>query len=319
MESSQEKPITTSKMVLRPHQREAIDEIEASIAFGSQKLILEAATAFGKSFVLSTLAENLTGRVMIIVTFTPLIEQIADHLDEVGSDYSILKAGMEDRFDPTKRIQLVMAQTLHARNDKLDMKADYLLKDEVHVEWLGQKRMDSIYKSLGEPTIIGVSGTPYSAKGYKLVGSDDLIRTKSIKELTDAGFLTPVKYYVPKWAEDVNYDDISIKGNDYTESDIDSIVLQSEYMEPAIQSMMAMKIDKKKSIVFCNGIEHCDLVTANLKAKGVSAISYHSKMDKELDKWTLEWYKGDYDISFEDFMKAIHQAEEVIKAKGRLC
>jgi len=296
-------------MQLRPHQQAAVNEIEASVAFGSQKLIADLPTSFGKSFVLSTLAENLTGRVVIIVTFTALIDQIASHLDEVGSDYSILKAGMDDRFDPEKRIQLVMAQTLHARSDKLDMKADYLLKDEVHVEWLGQKRMDSIYHSLGEPTIIGVSGTPYSAKGYKLAGTDELIRTKTIKDLTKEGFLTPVKYFVPKWAEDVNYDELSIKGNDYTESDIDSIVLQKEYMEPAINAMMQMGIDKKKTIVFCNSIEHCDLVASNLRAKNVKAYPFHSKIDKLRSDSILRSYRDNMKVSMNNGLVGI--AEEI--------
>ena len=198
---------------------------------------------------------------------------------------------MDNRFDPSKRIQLVMAQTLHARNDKLEMKADYLLKDEVHVEWLGQKRMDSIYHSLGEPTIIGVSGTPYSAKGYKLVGSDDLIRTKSVKELTDDGFLSPVRYFVPRWAEEVNYDELTVKGNDYTESDIDGIVLDEGYMKPAIDSMFEMGIDKKKTIVFCNSIEHCDLVADELASKGVKAYPFHSKVDKKFSDQILESFR----------------------------
>lgn len=278
-------------MELRPHQAQAVEEIEASVAFGSQKLIADLPTSFGKSFVLSTLAEQLAGRIVIIVTFTALIEQIAAHLDEVGVKYSILKAGMEDRFDPTQRIQLVMAQTLHARHDKLNMKADFLLKDEVHVEWLGQKRMDSIYTNLGEPTVIGVSGTPFDSRGYLLKGSDDLIRTKTVKQLTEEGFLTPVRYYVPQWAENVDYDDLTIKGNDYSEADIDDIVLQKEYMEPALSSMLAMDIVNRKSIVFCNSIEHCELVAANLRAKGVKAHAFHSKVDKRLSERILESYR----------------------------
>ena len=294
-------------MELRPHQSQAVDEIMASVAFGTTKLIADLPTSFGKSFVLSTLAERLAGKVVIIVTFTALIEQIAEHLDEVGLDYSILKAGMDDKFDASKRIQLVMAQTLHARQDKLDMKADFLLKDEVHVEWLGQKRMDSIYSSLGAPVIIGVSGTPFDSKGYLLKGTDDIVRTKSVKDLTNDGFLTPVKYFVPRWAEDVNYDNLSIKGNDYTESDIDSIVLEDNYMEPAIKSMLHMGIDKKKSIVFCNSIEHCNLVAANLNKKKVKAYPFHSKIDKLRSDSILRSFKDNCKVSMNNGLIGINE------------
>lgn len=283
-------------MKLRPHQEQAVDEIEASVAFGSIKPIADLPTSFGKSFVLSTLAERLPGVIVITVTFSALIGQIADHLDEVGVDYSILKAGMEDKFDPTKRIQLMMKQTYHARKDKLNIKANYMLKDETHVEWLGQKRMDEVWEALGKPVIIGVSGTPFDSKGYKLRGSDDLIRTKSIKQLTEEGYLTPVKYLIPQWSEDVNYDDLTIKGNDYSEADIDNIVLSKEYMEPAIATMLKVGIKDKKSIVFCNSIEHAELVAANLSSKGVKAYAFHSKLPKKLSESILVSYRDNKPI-----------------------
>ena len=284
--------------VLREHQRQAIDEIQGSIVFGSKKIIANLPTSFGKSAVLAGLAKELDGKVAIVVTFTPLIEQIAQHLKMMNVKYSILKAGMDDQFDPECRVQLIMKQTLHARRDKLDLNMDYMLKDEVHVEWFGQKRMDQIYSALGFPILVGVSGTPWDSKGYRLSGSDEMITTKSIKELQDEGYLSPVKYFVPKWSEEVDYDAVDIKGGDYTESDIDSIVLTDEYTEPAIKSMMSMDIDKKKTVVFCNSIEHAELVAGKLRENNVSAYSFHSKQDKKLSESILESFKTNSVIEY---------------------
>ena len=276
---------------LRKHQQEAIDEIQASISFGSRKVIADLPTSFGKSAVLAGLAKELPGKVAIVVTFTPLIEQIADHLEKMNVDYSILKAGMDDKFDKNKRVQLVMKQTYHARKDKLNMQVDYMLKDEVHVEWFGQKRMDEVYVALGTPVIIGVSGTPWDSKGYMLKEADDYIRTKTISQLTDEGFLSPVKYFIPKWAEEIDYTEVSIKGGDYTEKDIDTIVLEDAYMDAAIESMMQMGISEKKTIVFTNSIAHADLTAACLREKGVKAMPFHSKQDKGLSDLILEAFK----------------------------
>ena len=294
-------------LVLYKHQRQAVDEAIAELAFGSNKVAIDAFTSFGKSLVLSTLAEELPGKIVIIVTFTALIEQIAEHLDEVGSSYSILKAGMEDKFKPDERIQLVMAQTLHARQDKLDMTADYLLKDEAHVEWFGQKRMDTVYNSLGQPKVIAVSATCYDSKGYKLKDVDNIIRTKPAKELEEDGYIVPVKYFVPRWAEEVNYDEISKKGGDYTESDIDSIVLENKYMKPAIDSMMKMRIYAKKTIVFCNSIEHCDLVASELRKKRVKAYAFHSKIDKLRSDSILRSFRDNMKVSMNDGLVGIDE------------
>lgn len=308
-------------MILRPHQKQAIDEIEASIAFGSTKLVADLPTSFGKSLVLSTLAQNTEGKTAIIVTFTPLIEQIASHLDELKIDYSILKAGMEDHFDENKKIQLIMAHTLHRRLDKLNLKVDFFLKDEAHVEWFGSKRMDEIYEKLGRPKVIAVSGTPFDSKGYKLRGSDDLIRTKSIKELTEEGYLTPVRYYIPKWAEEIDYDDITIKGNDYTESDIDEIVLSEDYTDNAMEAMKEMEIGKKKTIVFCNSIEHAETVADNLSSKGVKAYAFHSKQPKMLSEAIVSSFRDNkpYPIASKTLMDEKTEIEcKVICAVNRI-
>jgi len=298
--------MTTQPFVLRDYQNQAIQEITGSLALGSNKVILDAPTGAGKSAILSGLAKDLPGKVAIVVTFTPLIEQIAEHLDMMNIEYSILKAGMDDRFDPEKRVQLIMKQTLYARKDKLNLKVDYMLKDEVHVEWFGQKRMDEIYKSLGEPMLVGVSGTPWDSRGYKLKGSDDLIRTKSIKQLTEEGHLSPLKYYIPKWAENIDYSQISIKGKDYSESDIDGIVMTDDYMDQAIDSMLQMDIVNKKSVVFCNSIKHAESVAAILKAKGVKAYPFHSNMDKNKSELILESFKSNKPVSQNDGLIGIH-------------
>ena len=284
--------MTTTPFVLRDYQQQAINEIEASTALGSEKVILDAPTGAGKSAILAGLAKNLPGKVAIVVTFTPLIEQISQHLDMMKVDHSILKAGMDDRFDPDARVQLIMKQTLYARKDKLNLKADFMLKDEVHVEWFGQKRMDEIYKAIGEPKFIGVSGTPFDSRGYKLRGSDDLIRTKSISELTDQGHLSPLKYFVPRWAERIDYSSLSIKGKDYSENDIDGIVLTDEYMDAAIDSMLQMDIQNKKSVVFCNSIKHAEVVASILRANNVKAYPFHSSMDKKRSESILESFRN---------------------------
>lgn len=286
--------------ILRDYQVQATNEITASVSLGSQKVILDAPTGAGKSAILAGLAKDLPGKVGIVVTFTPLIEQIGKHLDMMGVEYSIIKAGMDDKFDKNQRVQLIMKQTYYARKDKLNIKLDYMLKDEVHVEWFGQKRMDEIYKALGEPTLVGVSGTPFDSRGYKLKGSDDLIRSKSIKQLTEEGHLSPLKYFVPKWAEDIDYSSVAIKGKDYSESDIDGIVLGDEYMDASISSMIQMDIANKKSVVFCNSIKHAELVAASLRQNNVKAYPFHSKMDKQRSELILESFKSNKEVSLDD-------------------
>ena len=123
-----------SKKVLvdRQYQADIIEETLAAIEFGSTNIVIDSPPSSGKSYIISRTAQHLAlkGKVVISITITALLDQIAEHLDLVGQDYSILKAGRESEFDITKQVQLVQAHTLHARLAKTEVNADYFLMDE---------------------------------------------------------------------------------------------------------------------------------------------------------------------------------------------
>ena len=295
------------KMVLRPHQKAAVDETLAAIAFGDRRIVLDAATSWGKSFYAAKLADELPGKVAIVTNFTALISQLAEHLDELDDDYSILKAGMEDKFNPDARIHLIMEQTYYARRNKLDLKVDYVIRDECHVGWFGSKRADETFKALGEPVFVGMSGTPYLGSGYALPGMEMLIQTKTVKQLEKEGYLCPVKYFVPKFAQEIDYTKYSTTSGDYKERDIDEVVLNDAYMDQAINAMMKMKIDKKKTIVFCNSIKHAETVAKELREKGVKAYAYHSKLDQTRSEAIIESFRTNRRVSLNNGIVGIDE------------
>ena len=288
-----------SELILRPYQQQAVDETMGEIAFGSENIVLVASVSYGKSAYISAVAKELKdmGGVAIIVNITVLIDQIAEHLNEMGIDYSILKAGYEDKFDPGKRIQLIMSQTLHARLDNIKLNCKFAIIDERHREYETQRTTD-VLNHIGADTVIGCTATPWTQENYMLPHLDAVVETISVKELEEKGFIAPVKYYIPKWAQEVDYSQIS-KSGDYSDNDIASITLSEEYRTNAIDAMMYMEIDKKKSIVFCSNIKHCEAVAEDLRVKGVLAYPFHSKQDKKHSEAILESFRTNKVIKLE--------------------
>ncbi len=204
------------QLILRPYQQEAINEIEAMIAMGSTHIGLSAETSFGKGVVIAKLAENYQHLgIIILVNIESLIDQIADNLKLLNIDYSILKAGRTKDFDSSKKVQLVMSQTLHARlKDKshdeiFDNKFYLYIQDEIHREF-DTSRTSSILDFL-QPTVrIGLSATIWDSYGYALKDIE-IVETATTHSLTDAGYLAPLHYYVPKWAEKIDYSKVKKK------------------------------------------------------------------------------------------------------------
>ena len=267
----------------RQYQEDAIESAIGSVeVFGETNVVLEAPTGSGKSLIISELAKRLTGNIVIVVNITPLIEQIAEHLTEMNIDFSIVKAGMDEHYNESHRVQLVMSQTFYSRAEKLGFSCDYLIIDERHREY-NTERTNYIHEMLKPKATIGLTATPYDQAGYALSGSF-LLPTVSVKELTEQGFLSRVKYLVPKWSTDLGLDELRMSGSDYSGSAIDEKFNNNEYMNQVLSSMNAINAQNKKTLVFCNSIAQCEAISDFLRANGYLSEAIHSeKHNKEND------------------------------------
>lgn len=287
-------------MKTRPYQEQAIVEVDALLGISEGHMALVSPTGSGKSLMIAEIAKRYTGgTVVILVTITELIHQISEHLSVLNVKHSILKAGMESKFDHSCKVQLMMAQTYHARISSIDIKASLIIKDEIHIEWIKSKRMSEIHKALGSPRIIGLSATPYDSKGYELEGVEDYIKTTSMEDLTNQGFLSKVKYFVPKFAEEVDYSSLSRSSGDYSEKDIDSIVMKDDFMKSSIDAMVSQGIHTKKTIVFANSIAHSEEIENRLIEEGIVARAFHSKISDQDNDKNLKSFKSGEKIETE--------------------
>ena len=233
----------------------------------------------GKSIIISKTAQELSkqGNVVISITITALLDQIASHLDMIGQSYSILKAGRESEFNTNEKIQLVQAHTLHARISKSPITASYYLQDEVHREYMTDRTRD-ILNFLKPKARIGYSGTCYDQAGFALEGAE-MLQTTTVQDLQSQGYLCPIKYLIPKWSEQVDYSQVKSSGNDYNNVELEKIINSPEHLALVVKSMNEVDAKNKKTLVFCSSIEQADKVTDALVKAGYEAMSYHSKSD----------------------------------------
>jgi superfamily II DNA or RNA helicase len=276
---------------LRPYQENAINDILEEVYFNNTRnIVLDAPTGSGKSVVISELCKRLDGNVVVMVNITPLVEQIANHLKECDIDFSIIKAGMEEHYNENHKVQLIMSQTYYARADKINIDCDYLIIDERHREY-NTDRTNLVMSKLKPKSIIGLTATPFDQGGYMLSDST-LVSSVSVKKLTEDKFLSPVKYFVPKWSTELGLEDIRLSGADYSGSAIDEKFNNEQYVNQVISSMNAMNGRDKKTLVFCNSIDQCELVTEFLKKDGYDADCIHSKKSSKENEIILNSFKS---------------------------
>ena len=288
-----------STLTLRQYQQDAIDQTEAMVAFGSTNLILSATTSWGKSAYISALCKLYAeDNIVIMVNIEPLIQQIADTLESMNIEYSIIKAGREKDFNQDAKIHIVMSQTFYKRHKDINIKADKLIIDERHIEY-DTKRTNLLIDKLNPKTIIGCSATPFTGSGFKLKDAE-IVETATGQSLQDEGFLTPLKYYVPRWAEEVDYSRVRKTGNEYITSEIDAIINTPQHIENIVKSMNDLNAKSKKTLVFCSSIEQCDNIAAKLIEDGYRASAYHSKISTSQNQRILESFKHNTEYSGSD-------------------
>jgi len=278
---------------LYDYQEELVKSVEATLAFdGDGDYFVDSCVSSGKSFMMAALANEVTGRVVILISITSLLDQIAEHLDLFEEEYSVLKAGYDNKFDPTKRIQLCMSQTFYARLDKVSLKADYVIQDEGHREFKS-KRTTAILYHLQYKSRLLFSGTCYDSNGFQFEGTIDTFKTVPMETLIERGKLSSVKYFVPKWANNIDYDSVKLVGGEYNTTNLEEIINSNSHLKKVLNSMNFMNAKNKKTLVFCSSIEQCDLVTAMLKADGYLVEASHSFINKKDDEAVLYAFKND--------------------------
>jgi len=270
-------------LILRPHQQQAIDDAMAAISFGETQIMMNAFQAWGKSLGMAELSRELKDDgVIIVVSIDSLVVQLHEHFIEQGLEHSVLKAGMDDLFDPDSKIQIVMIQTFNARIKKnpnlFGTTFKYLQADEYHrYNQFSSNTMQEFIDHIKPKVIIGWSGTPYDSKGFKFSGFE-YINSIQPQELCDMGYLSPIKYYVPKWAEAIDYSKVKVSSTgEYDTAALDEIVNTENHLQMALESMNKMNAKSKRTIVFCTSIEQCEHFTKILQEDGYKAYSAHSK------------------------------------------
>lgn len=275
-------------MQLREYQKEALNEV---VGAKEPNVCLFAPTAFGKSVIISELSkyyESQNIQVVILTNITKLIEQLSHHLNQYKLKHNIVKAGMEQEIEGAN-IHLIMQQTAHARKIGNEFKRCILIQDEYHISY-GTPSYIELIKRLEPIKTIGLSATPIDADGMKLKDTH-IIKTIDVPELTQMGFLTPIKTYIGSFAEKMDFSDVDIiKGGDYNEVQLAKVINTPAYNKQVVEGWKQLASDKK-TIVFATGIKHCEALALEFKMSGFAVGYVHSKMSQKENDLVFQKFK----------------------------
>lgn len=278
-------------MELRPYQELAISKVRDSFRKGNKRTILQLATAGGKTFTISSVildAITKGSKVLVFVPRRELVYQFRDTLKRIGIDAGIIMAG---EMRSISNVQLASFDTFESwvvkKNNMLAPDANLIIIDEAHIYL--DKQMRLIEKFYPDAFVIGLTATPARKNGKGLgVFYQDLVLGVSIKELTEQGFLAPVRYFAPT---DVDLSRVRLNNDgDYSESQLDKVMDDSVLIGDIVENWARIAGDRQ-TVVFCSGINHSIHVRDQFLKYGIRAEHLDGKTDKEERKRILERVK----------------------------
>ena len=264
-------------MQLRKYQTDTISKTADSFRQRKIAPLIVLPTGAGKTVIFSEIAKRAVQKnnnVLILVHRRELIKQASKKLADIQVPHGIIAAGFKPSSHP---IQVASVQTIVRRLHKINYIPALIIIDEAHHSVAGswKKILDHFPKAKR----IGVTATPCRLSGEGLrVMFDDLILGPSVKELVEAGFLSPHKVFGAP--QKINFNKIKMRGGDYATDQLAEEMIKADITGDAVQQYKK-HANGLPAIAFCVNVSHAGIVKAKFNNSGIKADIITGDMDTD--------------------------------------
>ena len=285
---------------LRDYQKAGLEAVRKEIASGNKNVILHAPTGAGKTVSAATiisLACQKKSKVLFLANRRELIYQAKETLQKSGVYPGVIMAGEKPNL--TNPVQIASMQTyirrMHLEDDECNPwfhNANIIIVDEAHGSI--SPSYQAILKSYSDVVTIGLTATPCRGDGRGLGQYyDKIVSTANIDTLIKAGYLVPVKYYVPSLPD---LEKIKTVAGDYDKKEIGKRMDQPKLVGEIVENWLKICPDRQ-TIVFAVNVKHSVNIVESFTRVGIKAEHVDAKTPPEKRKAILDRLKnGDTQI-----------------------
>ncbi|MGR3271232.1 DEAD/DEAH box helicase [Thalassococcus profundi] len=270
-------------LTLRPYQQAAITAIYGYFQTHTGNPLVVIPTAGGKSLVMASFIEGVLKawpdqRILIVTHVRELIAQ--NHAEMIGlwpeAPAGIYSAGLGKR-EAQARILFAGIQSIHRRAAEIGH-TDLVLIDEAHLipgksSTMYRRFLDALKAINPALKVIGLTATPFRLDcGMLHEGQNalftDIVYEAPVRELIDAGYLSPLVSKQPATRLDVSK--VGTRAGDFIARDLAAAVDQDAITRAAVTEIIAHGRDRKSWLAFCSGVEHARHVAEEFGRQGIS-------------------------------------------------
>ena len=274
---------------LREPQTITYDKIRNSAKEKKRKILVMAATGFGKTILSYEIIKNAIAKnnsVLFTCHRITLAEQSFKKFKSFNPDYL---QGNSATFENESNLLVATIQTLLNTEIK---QPKIVIIDEVHYGFKSDM-IQSLFKKFPDALFIGLSATPVDDNNYLLDGFDTIIDDYQIPDLIDLKWLVPFKIYAPIKVE---LPEIKITAGDYNNKELSDAVNKIDINKSIVQKYIELG-ENKKFILFGVNKQHCKdfkllFDSENIPTEIIDANTSESKRIKILNDYHTGKIKG---------------------------
>lgn len=266
---------------LRPRQEEAVEKIVDFITNSkSNHGIFVYPTGFGKSLIISTLAQKFPDRYFINVTSSKeLVAQNYEKYISYGFEASICSASLNSKN--VSHVTFATIGTLVKFSEFFKDKKVVIVYDEAHTASTKGSQIDNFLKQLKDYILVGVTATPFrlanSMNGaiLKMMNRDRDCIYKSINDVVQISEVVEQGYWSKLVYDIKDVDETSLElnttGSDYTDKSIEKFKEVNNINNRVIDEINNLISEGRKSILVSVPFIS-DAVEISNKIKGSKAL-----------------------------------------------
>jgi DNA repair protein RadD len=243
-------------------------------------------TGGGKTHVLAALCEGLIERwpeanILILSHVKEILVQnyskLIKHVDP--SLIGLYSSGLGSR--EVNKVTVAGIQSIYKQGRLFRGKKMIVIVDEAHlIPATGEGRYLTLFKSLPNTPIIGLTATPYRLGFGLLTGEghlfDKITYEANIKDLIDQGYLCKLTSKAAK--EQMDLTGVKVVAGEYSAKSLSEKLDRFDLTSTICNELIKYKTERKHWLVFAIDIKHAEHISTILDDLGVTAAYVHSKM-----------------------------------------
>ena len=278
-------------MKLRPYQLEAREALREAFRNGIKRPLVCLPTGSGKSAVIASLLNEvmavcpLTDRFIVAVHTQELVVQLAETFEKIsGRKASIYSSSLKRK--QIGNANFVQIQSVFKKAHLFGPCKLVVIDECDRIPVLGEGQYRNFLRELAiiNPSVrlAGFTATPYRTGSGLCFGEgmpfDELVYDANIRELIDAGFLSPL---ASKNGGAPDLSQVHMRAGDYVPAELELCMSSEDKVRHAVTEIIRYAHDRVGVLVFASGLKHAELLRLEFERQGVVAHVIEGNMSNE--------------------------------------